>query len=168
MARTPRKRKSVGVTMMAFNIQEFLSDMREEMQSSHRDLRQNMDKGFEDVATKATAISNALRDHEAADLQVQNDLRRSIGGLTNFQKNINWFTRACIGAVIVSGIGMAFDLVHNHLAPKEPLPGTSIAQPQASTPAPLGQTPKENRNEENVPRGLGRTGPGPARFRGHP
>lgn len=143
MSRTPRKRKSVGVTTMAFNIQLFLSDMRSEMQESHERLTEKMEAGFEDVATKATAISNALRDHEAADLQVQGDLRRSMAGLTNFQKNINWFTKACIAAAVASVIGIAFDVLHNHLAPKEPLPGTAIAQPVASTPAQLGQTPKE-------------------------
>lgn len=111
---TKRTRKSVGVSTMAFNIQEYLAEMRLEQQTAHIRLTERVDSGFTEVANRASKIANDLVAHEKKDEAALSDVTKALAPLKSLHGNIRWTLRAFIGAGIVAFVGLLFDLIHFH------------------------------------------------------
>lgn len=110
MARTPRTRKSVSVTNMSFNIQEFLANMEEK-------LVEQMERGFTEVKATAALVAADLKKHTEDDTRVQNEIKISLKSLGGLQRNIKWFIRTLIGAVVAGSVIAIFDVMKNHWKP---------------------------------------------------
>lgn len=103
-----RNRKSVGVTTMAFNIQDYLETMRGE-------LNEKIDQGFAEVTTRAAEIAAELTEHKKEDTRVQGEIKNSLQRLGDFHGNMKRFTWTILGAGVVAFIAFLFDMSKNHL-----------------------------------------------------
>jgi hypothetical protein len=92
---------------MSFNIQDYLSDMRDE-------LNRKIDSGFGDVTVRADTIAKDLKEHKVEDTLVQNEIKASLLKLNNFYKNMSKFTWTVIGAGTIAFVAFLFDMAKNH------------------------------------------------------
>lgn len=81
-----------------FNLQDFLSDMRKEMND-----------GFEKVDASAAKIREDLVAHELHDTEIAGKTDSRLKSLESAQENIKWAMRALAGAGIVGTVGILFD-----------------------------------------------------------
>src|SRR6267154_997228 len=80
-----------------FNIQTFLSDMREESQRSHEALVLKVDDGFKLVVKTAA-------DHEMADLHAFALLDKRVTEMETAHKGYVWTSRTVFGALLMFGL----------------------------------------------------------------
>ena len=102
-----RTRKSVGVTTMSFNIQEFLLNMEEKLIAQ-------MHVGFTEVKATASIVEAELRKHTQDDTRVQNEIKVTLNNLSGFHKNVKRFTWTMVTAGVGAFIAFCFDMAKNH------------------------------------------------------
>lgn len=77
-----------------FNLQTFLSEMREEMHA-----------GFARTEAATAQVRNDLAAHELVDVRTAAEHSAELKRLSGFQNSINWALKTIVGAVIVAAIG---------------------------------------------------------------
>lgn len=89
---------------MDFNLQQFLSEMRQEQRDDHKELSTKVEDGFSDVKL-------AMSNHEIQDTIRFASIDKRLDSVENTRRSIRWLA----GTVIVAAIGVAFELLTNHL-----------------------------------------------------
>ena len=98
--------------MASFNVQRYLSEMRIEQRDGLREQRD----GFKVVTERALQIATDLSEHKLDDARIQTEISGDLKNLVRAHKNLKWFTRTMVGAVL-SLIGtIIVDVILHHLA----------------------------------------------------
>lgn len=92
---------------MNFDLQAYLDNMRREQREDHTTLVEKVDVGFTAATTAVAAVANALAEHKLEDAA-------RLTTLEGAHAAGRWFVRAVIGALVVGGCGVLWDMIVNH------------------------------------------------------
>jgi hypothetical protein len=117
-----RNRKSVGVTTMSFNIQEYLASMRSEQKEDHEALAGEVTLGL-------SKVSDAIVAHSKSDQEMFNAIEGRLRPIESMRKTFRWG----IGTVFVALVGVLAEAGYSHYKPIDPVKVVQDAADAAAT-----------------------------------